>query len=143
MANSQGICSSFKLELFNGTHNLTSDTIKVALYKNTATISPSTSAYTSANETATTGGYVAGGIVVTNAVAPSLAGGVVVWTPSSNFVWTSATFSTAVNACMLYNASKSNKAISVHTFGDTSLVAGSFTLTMPSNTASTALIRLA
>lgn len=143
MANSQGICSSFKLELFSGTHNLTSDTIKVALYKNTASISPSTSAYTSANETPTTGGYTAGGAVVAATVPPSLAGSTVIWTPSSNFTWTSATFSTAVNACLLYNSSKSNKAISVHTFGDTTITAGSFTLTMPTNTSTTALIRMA
>jgi hypothetical protein len=51
--------------------------------------------------------------------------------------------SAAFNAVLVYNSSKSDKAVSVHTFGDQTVTAGTFTLTMPSNTTSTALLRLA
>jgi hypothetical protein len=64
-------------------------------------------------------------------------------TPSANFVYTNVTLSTAFDAVLFYNNTQSNKAVSVHTFGSQTITAGTFTLTQPSNTTSTALIRLA
>ena len=43
---------------------------------------------------------------------------------------------------LLYNSTQSNKAVSVHTFGSQTVTAGNFTLTMPTNAVSTALIRI-
>ena len=150
MANTQSMCTSFMGELLTGTHNFTTgtgDTFKAALYLTTATNNASTTAYSATNEVSGTG-YTAGGVAVTNGTSPtatnsSATAGVAYWTPSASLTYTSVTLSTAFDCVLIYNSSKSNKAVSVHTFGSQTVTAGTFTLTMPSNTTSTALIRLA
>jgi len=125
----------------------TTDTLKAALYLTTATINAATTAYTSTGEVTGTN-YTAGGITVTNANSPaytntSATAGVAYWTPSANLTFTTVTLATAFDCVLIYNATQSNKAISVHTFGTQTVTAGSFSLTMPANTTSAALIRLA
>lgn len=150
MANTQSMCTSFMGELLTGTHNFTpstGDTFKAALYLASATMNASTTAYTSTGEV-TGSGYTPGGITVTNGSAPassntSPTAGTAYWTPSASLTYTSVTLTTAFDAVLIYNSSKSDKAVSVHTFGSQTVTAGTFTLTMPSNTTSTALIRLA
>jgi hypothetical protein len=92
--------------------------------------------------------YTAGGVVVTGANAPtatnsSATAGVGYWTPSASIVYTTVTLATAFDAVLIYNNSQGDKAVSVHTFGSQTITAGTFTLTMPSNTTTTALLRLA
>jgi len=142
-------------ELMTATHNFgtapiraatTADTFKAALYLTSATVNASTTAYSSTNEVTGTG-YTAGGVTVTNATAPiatnsSATAGVAYWTPSASITYTTVTLSTAFDAVLIYNSSQSNKAVSVHTFGSQTITAGTFTLTMPSNTTTTALLRL-
>jgi hypothetical protein len=65
------------------------------------------------------------------------------FTPSASFTYTTVTLATAFDTVLLYNSTQSNKAISVHTFGSQIVTAGTLTLTMPSNTTTTALLRLA
>jgi hypothetical protein len=150
VANTQSMCTSFMGELLTGTHNFTTgtgDTFKAALYLSSATVNASTTVYSSTNEVTGTG-YTAGGITVTNGTSPlstntSSTAGTAYWTPSASLTYSSVTLTTAFNCVLIYNSSKSNKAVSVHTFGDQTITAGTFTLTMPSNTTSTALIRLA
>jgi hypothetical protein len=156
MANTQAMCTSFLQELMTATHNFgtapirgasTADTFKAALYLASATINASTTAYTVTGEVTGTG-YSAGGVTVTNATAPastntSSTAGTAYWTPSASIVYTSVTLSTAFDTVLVYNSTQSNKAVSVHTFGSQTITAGTFTLTMPSNTTSTALLRLA
>jgi len=125
----------------------TTDTLKAALYLTTATVNAATTAYSASNEVSGTG-YVAGGVTVTNATAPNstnttATAGVAFFTPSASITYTTVTLSTAFDAVLIYNSTQSNKAISVHTFGSQTVTAGTFTLTMPSNTTTTALIRLA
>ena len=125
----------------------TADTFKGALYLASATINASTTAYTVTGEVTGTN-YTAGGVTVTNATAPtstntSATAGVAYWTPSASLTYTSVTLTTAFDAVLIYNSTQSNKAVSVHTFGSQTITAGTFTLTMPSNTSSTALLRLA
>jgi hypothetical protein len=125
----------------------TTDTVKAALYLASATLNASTTVYSSTGEVSGTN-YVAGGVTVTNATAPtstnsSTTAGVAYWTPSASIVYTNVTLTTAFDCVFLYNSTQGNKAISVHTFGSQTVTAGTFTLTMPSNTTSTALIRLA
>jgi hypothetical protein len=125
----------------------TTDTLKAALYLTTATINAATTVYTVTGEVSGTN-YTAGGITVTNATAPtstntSATAGVAFFTPSASFTFTTVTLSTAFDCVLLYNSTQSNKAISVHTFGSQTITAGSFSLTMPANTTSAALIRLA
>ena len=125
----------------------TADTFKAALYLASATINASTTAYTATGEVTGTG-YSAGGVTVTNATPPastntSATAGTAYWTPSASITYTSVTLTTAFDCVLIYNSTQSNKAVSVHTFGSQTVTAGTFTLTMPSNTTSTALLRLA
>lgn len=155
MANTQSMCTSFMGELMTATHNFgtapiraatTADTFKAALYLTSATVNASTTAYSATNEVSGTG-YTAGGVTVTNATAPiatnsSATAGVAYWTPSASITYTTVTLTTAFDCVLIYNSSQSNKAVSVHTFGSQTITAGTFTLTMPSNTTTTALLRL-
>jgi hypothetical protein len=155
MANTQSMCTSFMGELMTATHNFgtapiraatTADTFKAALYLTSATVNAATTAYSSTNEVTGTG-YTAGGVTVTNATAPiatnsSATAGVAYWTPSASITYTTVTLSTAFDCVLIYNSSQSDKAVSVHTFGSQTITAGTFTLTMPSNTTTTALLRL-
>jgi len=145
VANTQAICTSFKGEILKANHDLTTstgDTIKAALYLASATVNASTTAYSSTNEVSGTN-YTAGGVTVTNGTSPSTSGTTAIWTPSASIVYTTVTLTTAFDAVLLYNSSKSNKAISVHTFGSQTITAGTLTLTMPANDSSNALIRIA
>lgn len=151
MANTQAMCTSFKGEILTATHNFgtapvrassTADTFKAALYLASATIDASTTAYTSTGEVTGTN-YSAGGVAVTNATAPATSGTTAYWTPSASIVYTNVTLSTAFDAVLIYNSTQSDKSVSVHTFGSQTVTAGTFTLTMPTNDASTGLIRIA
>ena len=160
MANTQSMCTSFMSELMLGQHQLgastlvsrtsltapTTDTVKAALYLTSATVNAATTAYSATSEVSGTG-YTAGGVTVTNATAPtstnsSSTAGVAYWTPSASITYTTVTLSTAFDTVLLYNSTQSNKAISVHTFGSQTITAGTFTLTMPTNNTTTALLRL-
>jgi hypothetical protein len=137
-------------ELLTATHNFTTgtgNTFKAALYLASATVNASTTAYSATGEV-TGAGYTAGGVAVTNGTSPlstntSATAGTAYWTPSASVTYTSVTLATAFDAVLIYNSSASDRAVSVHTFGSQTITAGTFTLTMPSNTTSTALIRLA
>ena len=161
MANTQSMCTSFLGELMLGQHQLgtstivsrgsltspTTDTLKAALYLASATINAATTSYTATGEVSGTN-YTAGGITVTNATAPtstnsSSTAGVGYWTPSASLVYTTVTLTSAFDTVLIYNSTQSNKAISVHTFSSQTITAGTLTLTMPSNTTTTALLRLA
>jgi hypothetical protein len=150
MANTQAMCTSFMGELLTGTHNFTTgtgDSFKAALYLSSATVNAATTVYSATGEVSGSG-YTAGGVAVTNGTSPlssntSATAGTAYWTPSASIVYTSVTLTSAFNCLLIYNTSKTNKAVSVHTFGDQTITAGTFTLTMPTNTTATALLRLA
>jgi len=151
MANTQAMCTSFKGELLTATHNFgasptragsTADTFKAALYLASATINASTTAYSATNEVTGTN-YTAGGATVTNATAPATSGTTAYWTPSASITYTNVTLSTAFDTMLMYNSTQSNKAVAVYTFGSQTITAGTFTLTMPTNDATTGLLRLA
>jgi hypothetical protein len=145
------MCTSFKGDLLTGVHNFgtgviraatTADTFKAALYLASATIDASTTAYTATDEVSGSG-YSAGGVTVTFGTAPSTSGTTAFVTPSASITYAAVTLSTAFDCVLIYNSTQSNKAVSVHTFGSQTVTAGTFTLTMPTNDASTGLIRLA
>ena len=156
MANTASMCTSFMGELLTATHNFgtaptrgtsATDTFKAALYLVSATINASTTAYTVTGEVSGTN-YVAGGVTVTAATPPtatnsSATAGVAFFTPSASLTYTTVTLTTAFDTMLLYNSTQSNKAVAVYTFGSQTITAGTFTLTMPSNTTTTALLRLA
>lgn len=156
MANTQSMATSFMGELLTGTHNFgtaptrgttAADTFKAALYLASATLNASTTAFSATGEVSGSG-YISGGIVVTNGTPPtatnaSTTAGVAFFTPSASLVYSSVTLSTAFDTVLIYNSTQANKAVSVHTFGSQTVTAGTFTLTMPANSTTTALLRLA
>lgn len=155
MANSSGVCSSFKSEVLLGKHQLgavtltsrtsltapTKDSLKAALYLSSATTGPSNTVYTATGE-ATGTGYTAGVIAVTNATDPSTSGTTGIWTPSASLVYTTVTIG-PVDAVMIYNDTQADAAIEVITFSAQTPVAATLTLTMPAHAAGTALLNLA
>lgn len=151
MANTQAMCTVFKGDLLTGDHNFgvgvirastAADTFKAALYLASATVNAATTAYSATGEVTGTG-YTAGGVTVTFGTAPNTSGTTAFVTPSASITYSSVTLSTAFDAVLIYNSTQSNKAVSVHTFGSQTVTAGTFTLTMPTNDATTGLIRLA
>jgi hypothetical protein len=151
MANTQAICTSFKTELLNGIHAFgttvvrgatTKDTFKAALFLASATLNAATATYSSTGEVSGTN-YTAGGVTVTNANAPAASGTTAYWTPSASFAWTNVTLASAFDAVQIYNSTQGDKSVSIHTFGSQTVTAGNFTLTMPTNDATNALLRLA
>jgi hypothetical protein len=116
------------------------DTWKAALYLATATVNASTTAYSTTNEV-TGAGYTAGGVTFTW-TAPSSSGTTAFTTPSASFSWTGLTAG-PFDAVLTYNSTQGDKAHAVYTFGSQTITAGNFSLTMPTNDATTGLFRIA
>ena len=129
--------TSFKEELYEGIHDLLTDTIKIALYTANADLGASTTVYTTDQEVTGTG-YTAGGLTVTNVTVAS--SGTTAYVSFDNPQWTGVSFT--CRGALIYNSSKANRSIAVLNFGNDKIVTnGTFTVTMPANTATTALIR--
>lgn len=126
--------TSFKTELYQGIHDLTTDQLKIALYTGNASLNETTTAYTTSNEV-TGGGYPSGGVLLTGTTVASSG-----YTAYVNFNNVSFGASVTARCALIYNASQGNKSIAVLDFGSDK-TSTNFTITMPSNTATTALIR--
>ena len=138
MAITQTWTTSFKEQLFLGQHDLETDVLKIALYTDTAVLGPDTTVYTTTAQTSGAG-YTAGGQVLTN-VAVSTGSGIA-YVSFDNPSWPGASF-TAIGA-LIYNSSKSNKSMFVLNFGtNQTAVNSTFTLELPTNNPTFALIRL-
>jgi len=138
----QGLTNSFKSEMLQGVHNLSTDTIKLALYTGSATLTPQTTVYTTTEEVVATG-YAAGGVTLTG-VTIQIQANVPNTQPAVVYVsFDNAVFSAALTArgALIYNASQSDKSIAVISFGADKTSATTFTVQMPPNTATDALIR--
>lgn len=139
MAISQAMCSSFKEELLQGIHDFSTDTFMIALYTSSATLGASTTAYTTSNEVVGTG-YTAGGNTLSGTTV-SLSG-TTAFVDFSDSIWSTATIT--ARGALIYNSSKSDKAVAVLDFGaDKTSTAGNFTVQFPTNDASSAIIRIA
>lgn len=145
------MCTSFKTQILSGVHALgttvtrgstAADSLKAALYLESASLGAGTTVYSASGEVSGTN-YTAGGVAVTNATAPTSSGTTAYWTPSASFTFTNVTLSTSFDAVLVYNSTQGDKAISVHTFGAQTVTAGNFVLSMPTNDASNALLRIA
>lgn len=158
MANTQAMCTSFMGQLLTATHNFgtaptrvvaTADTFKAALYLATATVNANTTVYSVTNEVSGTN-YTAGGVTISGSPAwnvptatnSTATAGVAFTTPTASITYTNVTLSTAFNCVLIYNSTQSDKAVSVHTFGLQTIMTGTFTLTMPPNNTTDALLRL-
>jgi hypothetical protein len=133
----QGQTTSFKAELYQGIHNLVTDSIYIALFDAEADLTESTTVYTTTNEITGTG-YTAGGNLLLNATINTL--GRTAYVSFSNTSWAAATFT--CRCALIYNATKGNKAIAVLDFGaDKTVTNSTLTITFPANTAASAIIR--
>lgn len=150
MANTQAMATSFKVEILNGIHALGTsvvragtgaDTFKAALYLATATMGAGTTAYTATGEVTGTN-YTAGGVTFTW-VAPASTGTTAFTSPSATITYNNVTLSTAFDAVLLFNSTQGNKAVAVLTFGSQTVTAGQLSLTIPTNDATTAILRIA
>ena len=119
MAVTQALCTSFKLELLSATHDFDNDTFKLALYTSSATLNADTTAYTTAGETSGTG-YTAGGEDLT--VALTAISGTSAYVDFDDVSWSAATFT--ARGGLVYNSSKSDKAVAVIDFGSDKAVSG-------------------
>lgn len=129
--------TSFKLECWQGVHDLSTDTLKMALYTGDASLDYSTTAYTTANE-ASGVGYTAGGVTLTNVTLAS--SGYTVYCSFDNPSWPLSTFT--VRYALIYNASKANRSIAVLDFGSDKVAEDqTFIVTLPANNATDALLR--
>jgi len=147
--------NSFKVDLFNAVHAFnatgipahtlaTADVFKAALYTAASSLGTTTTSYTSATTEVSGTGYTAGGVTVTFGTAPANTTTTSYLTPSASITYTTVTLSTSFDAMLLYNNTNSGKnAVAVFTFTAQTVTAGTFTLTMPTNDATTGLLRLA
>ena len=135
----QTLTTSFKNDLLIAGQNLSTDTLKLALYTADASLNADTTAYSTTNELPTTGGYTAGGKTLTGVTIQT--SGSTVYINFNNSVWSPAAFTT--RAALIYNASKSNKSVAVLDFGSDKTCTSTFTVVMPANTATSALLRFA
>lgn len=153
MAISQGLPTSFKVQLLTGTHNFgtapirattAADTFKIALYTSAATLDASTTVYTTSGEVASTGGYTAGGNTLSISVVPTSGGtpATTAFLSFNNTTWSASTIT--ARGALIYNSTQGNAAVAIFDFGgDKSTSAGDFTIVFPAANASNAVIRIA
>lgn len=126
--------TSFKAELYQGVHDLLNDSIYIALYDGNANLNADTTQYSTTNEVSGAG-YTPGGVEMTGITVQTSG-----YTAYVGFNNVSFGASVTARCALIYNASQGNKSIAVLDFGSDK-TSTSFTITMPQNTATTALIR--
>lgn len=149
MAITQGLATSFKVQILTSTHNFgvgpirattAADTFKIALYTSSATLGPSTTVYTTSNEVVGPG-YTVGGNTLSISVVPTSTG-TTAYLSFSNTTWAGSTIT--ARGALIYNSTQGNAAVAVFDFGsDKSTVSGDFTIVFPTADASNAVIRIA
>jgi hypothetical protein len=137
MAIVQTQTTSFKAQLYQGIHDLTTDVIKIALYTASADLNENTTVYSTTNEIANTGTYVAGGAQLTPITVSS--SGYTAYVGFPNISWTGAI---TARCALIYNDTVAGKpSIAVLDFGSDKTSTTTFTITMPVNGPTTSLIR--
>ena len=135
----QGQTYSFRQELYLGIHDLDTDVLKIALYDGNANLTLDTTVYAATNEVTGTG-YTAGGNTLTGASVNLDTTEGIVYVSFSNSTWSNASFT--CRGALIYNTSKSNKSVAILNFGsDKTVISGTFTITFPANTSTSAVIR--
>ena len=132
-------CNTFRTGLLNGTFNFTSGTFYIALYTNEATLDASTTAYTTTGEVVAAG-YTAGGelLVINQTPTTGNAPNTTAYISFANASWSGAI---TARGALIYKAGD-NGAVCVLDFGSNKTSTTSFTVTMPANTSTSALIRI-
>ena len=99
-------------------------------------LNEATTIYSATNEVANTGTYSAGGATLTPVTVAS--SGYTAYVGFPNISWTAAL---TARCALIYNSSQGNKSIAVLDFGSDKTSTTTFTITMPANSATAALIR--
>ena len=142
MAITQAVCSSFKRELLQGTHNFNNggDVFKVALYTSQATLSAATTSYTPGNEVSASGQYAAKGGVLAGQTTSLSATVAIVDFANRSFTGVTLT----ARGALIYNSTDARKAVAVLDFGaDKTATSGTFTIQFPNFTRAAAILRIA
>jgi len=129
----QTMTDSFKARLFSG---LTTDTLKMALYTSAATLDASSTVYTTSGEVVAAG-YTAGGETLTGVTVSTSNN--ITFLSFTNPTWTA---SLTARGALIYNVTQADAAIAVLDFGADKTSSGTFTVTLPANTATSAVIRI-
>ena len=131
-------CTVFKKNLLSGLENFatgTTQVYKIALYTANANLNADTLVYTTSDEVVGTG-YTAGGEVLTP--IPPDSSGSTAYVSFNNVSWLSSNF--LCRGALIYN-STTNAAVAVLDFGSDKTASGTFTITFPTATATTAVVR--
>jgi hypothetical protein len=136
MAIVQTQTTSFKAQLYQGIHDLTTDVIKIALYTANANLNEDTTVYSTTDEVAPTGSYSLGGSQLTPITVST--SGYTAYVSFPNVSWTGAI---TARCALIYNETQGNKSVAVLDFGSDKTSTTTFVVTMPVNGATTSLIR--
>jgi hypothetical protein len=139
----QGATNTFKTGLASGTFNFASDTFKIALYSDTASLGPTTSAYTTDGEITGTG-YTAGGNTLTVSVTPTTGAdptNTTAYLSFSNSTWNPAAFT--CRGALIYKSGGGNPTVCVLDFGGDKTCSTSFEVQFPTASSTSAIIRIA
>ena len=143
MAITQTMCTSFKKALLDGEMDFSANTnqaYKIALYTNSASLSATTTVYTTANEASGTG-YIAGGVTLTISTAPTTSG-TTAFLSFSNATWANSTIT--ARGALIYQNGGTKPAVAVLDFGSDKSTSGTtFQVTFPTANATTAIVRVA
>jgi len=137
MSIQQTLTTSFKQQILQAQQNIATDTLKIALYTGLATLGPDTTAYAATYEVVGTG-YTVGGKTLTGVTISTSTNGVV-YVVFADAVWNPAAFT--CRGALIYNASQANKSVAVLDFGSDKTCQNTFTVQMPENTSTSALLR--
>ena len=149
MAITTAMCTSFKSELLSALHDFDltgGNDFKIGLFKTSpaGTYGAATTNYSNVtgNTDENTGtAYVAGGTSLTR-VDPTTSGTTAFTDFSADITWAVSTI--VADGAFIYNATNSNRTVSVHDFGGAkSSSGGNFTIQMPAATSAAAIIRIA
>ena len=142
MAITQTMCTSFKKALLDGEMDFSANTnqaYKIALYTNSASLSATTTVYTTANEASGTG-YIAGGVTLTISTAPTTSG-TTAFLSFNNATWANSTIT--ARGALIYQNGGTKPAVAVLDFGSDKSTSGTtFQVTFPSANATTAIVRV-
>ena len=133
----QTVTTSFKYDCYTAQQNLSTDTLKMALYTAAANLNADTTAYAATGEVSSAN-YTAGGLTLTGVTVST--SDTTVYVSFNNPTWNNVSFT--CRGALIYNSSRSNKSVAVLNFGSDKTVSNAtFIVTLPANTATTALIR--
>ena len=137
MSIQQTLTTSFKQQILQAQQNIATDTLKIALYTGLATLGPDTTVYAATYEVVGTG-YTAGGNTLTGVTISTSTNGVV-YVDFADAVWNPAAFT--CRGALIYNASQADKSVAVLDFGSDKTCQNTFTVQMPENLSTSALLR--